>query len=56
MNDATALATAVSRLIAPDQAAVMAHAGWDVISRGAALTDKVIDLVQDTLDQQEAER
>lgn len=56
VNDATALATAVSRLIAPDQAAVMAHAGWDVISRGAALTDKVIDLVQDTLDQQEAER
>lgn len=54
VNDATALGTAVSRLIAPDQTAVMAHAGWDVISRGAALTDKVIDLVQDTLDQQEA--
>ena len=54
VNDATALGTAVSRLIAPDQAAVMAHAGWDVISRGAALTDKVIDLVQETLDQQEA--
>ena len=50
VNDATALGTAVSRLIAPEQAAVMAHAGWDVISRGAALTDKVIDLVQDTLD------
>jgi 3-deoxy-D-manno-octulosonic-acid transferase len=28
----------------------MAFAGWDVISKGAALTDKVIDLVQDTLD------
>ncbi|NOR32353.1 MAG: 3-deoxy-D-manno-octulosonic acid transferase, partial [Sulfitobacter sp.] len=56
VNDATALGTAVSRLIAPDQAAVMAHAGWDVISRGAALTDKVIDLVQETLDQQEAHR
>jgi 3-deoxy-D-manno-octulosonic-acid transferase len=54
VNDATALGTAVSRLIAPDQTAVMAHAGWDVISRGAALTDKVIDLVQDTLDLQEA--
>ncbi len=54
VNDATALGTAVSRLIAPDQTAVMAHAGWDVISRGAALTDKVIDLVQDALDQQEA--
>lgn len=54
VNDATALGTAVSRLIAPDQAAVMAHAGWDVISRDAALTDKVVDLVQDTLDRQEA--
>lgn len=50
VNDADALGTAVSRLIAPDQAAAMAHAGWDVISQGAALTDKVIDLVQDALD------
>ena len=52
VNDAAALGTAVSRLIAPDQAAAMAHAGWDVISQGAALTDKVIDLVQDGLDAQ----
>lgn len=50
VNDADALGTAVSRLIAPDQAAAMAHAGWDVISQGAALTDRVIDLVQDALD------
>ena len=54
VNDATALGTAVNRLIAPDQAATMAQAGWDVISRGAAVTDKVIDLVQETLDQREA--
>ena len=50
VNDATALGTAVSHLIAPDQAAAMAHAGWDVISQGAELTDKVVDLVQDALD------
>lgn len=50
VNDATALGTAVTRLIAPDQAATMAHAGWDVISNGAELTDKVTDLVQDALD------
>lgn len=50
VNDADALGTAVSRLIAPDQAATMAHAGWDVISQGAALTDRIIDLVQDALD------
>lgn len=50
VNDADALGTAVSHLIAADQAAAMAHAGWDVISEGAALTDRVIDLVQDALD------
>ncbi|APE44872.1 3-deoxy-D-manno-octulosonic acid transferase [Sulfitobacter alexandrii] len=50
VNDADALGTAVSRLIAPDQAATMAHAGWDVISQGAALMDRVTDLVQDALD------
>ncbi|WP_298915696.1 glycosyltransferase N-terminal domain-containing protein [uncultured Roseobacter sp.] len=50
VNDAQTLGTAVTRLIAPDQAAAMAHAGWDVISHGAALTDKVIDLVNTTLD------
>ena len=32
---------------------MMAHAGWDVISEGAALTDRISDLVQDTLDAQQ---
>jgi 3-deoxy-D-manno-octulosonic-acid transferase len=50
VNDADSLGTAISRLIAPDQAATMAHAGWDVISQGAALTDQVMTLVQDALD------
>lgn len=50
VKDAQTLGTAVTRLIAPDQAAAMAHAGWDVISHGAELTDRVIDLVQNTLD------
>lgn len=50
VNDAQSLGTAVSRLIAPDQAAAMAHAGWDVISDGAGLVDKVIELVETTLD------
>jgi 3-deoxy-D-manno-octulosonic-acid transferase len=43
---------AVTRLVAPDQAALMAHAGWDVVSEGAALMDRITDLVQDTLDTQ----
>ncbi|XDA98567.1 glycosyltransferase N-terminal domain-containing protein [Sulfitobacter sp. LCG007] len=50
VNDAHALGIAVSRLMAADQAASMAHAGWDVISQGAAVTDRVIDHVQATLD------
>ena len=50
VNDAAALGTAVTRLIAPDQAASMAHAGWQVISDGAELTDRLTDLVQDRLD------
>ena len=50
VNDAPGLGTAVARLISPDQAATMAHAGWDVISKGAALADTVTDLVQDALD------
>lgn len=54
VNDGTSLGTAVSRLIAPDQAASMAHAAWDVVSLGAEASDMVFDLVNDTLDLQEA--
>lgn len=50
INDGTALGTAVSQLVAPDQAAMMARAGWEVVSEGAALADRISDLVQDTLD------
>lgn len=50
VNDAEGMGTAISRLIAPDQAATMAHAGWDVISKGAGLADQVSDIVQDALD------
>jgi 3-deoxy-D-manno-octulosonic-acid transferase len=53
INDSAALGMAVSRLVAPDQAALMAHAGWDVVSEGAVLTDRITDLVQDTLDVQQ---
>lgn len=51
VNDAAALGTAVTRLIAPDQAATMAHAGWDVSSAGADLTDRITEIVQDALDE-----
>ncbi|QJF49874.1 3-deoxy-D-manno-octulosonic acid transferase [Roseobacter ponti] len=56
VNDADSLGTAVTKLIAPDQAATMAHAGWDVTSQGAALTDEVTELVRKALDDREEQR
>ncbi|MBL4811273.1 MAG: 3-deoxy-D-manno-octulosonic acid transferase [Rhodobacteraceae bacterium] len=50
VGDAETLGTAVTRLSAPDQAAAMALAGWQVVTEGAQLTDQLIDLVQDRLD------
>lgn len=52
INDSTALGMAITRLVAPDQAAMMAHAGWDVVTEGAELMDRITDLVQDMLDKQ----
>jgi 3-deoxy-D-manno-octulosonic-acid transferase len=50
VRDADSLGAAVTHLIAPDQAAAMAHAGWDLISSGAALIDCVISEIMTTLD------
>lgn len=50
VKDGHTLGSAVTQLIAPDQAATMAHAGWDVVSKGANLTDRVINLVHTALD------
>ncbi|WP_254868660.1 3-deoxy-D-manno-octulosonic acid transferase [Phaeobacter sp. HF9A] len=47
------LAEAVLRLSAPDQAAEMALAGWQVVTEGAAMTDHLLDKIQDLLDQSE---
>jgi 3-deoxy-D-manno-octulosonic-acid transferase len=43
----------VSQLISPDHAASMAMAGWDVISQGAAVSDRVMELIQAALDARE---
>ncbi|ETX16009.1 3-deoxy-D-manno-octulosonic acid transferase [Roseivivax halodurans JCM 10272] len=51
VRDVDSLAGAVSQLVAPDRAAAMAHAGWDIVSRGAAATDAVIDRIIDLLDE-----
>lgn len=54
VRDPTTLAAAVQRLMAADQSAAMAHAAWDVSSRSAEVTDRLMDLIQDTLDVLEA--
>lgn len=50
VNDTESLGRAVSQMIAPDHAAQMAMAGWDVATRGADNLDRIIALIQDRLD------
>lgn len=52
-HDATSLGTAVTEMSAPDRAAQMAIAGWDVTTQGAASLDRIIDLAQTYLDSQQ---
>lgn len=51
VRDADALASAVTRLIQPDQCASMAHKAWEVASRGSALTDRIADRILDHIEQ-----
>ena len=44
------LAEAVHDLLNPDRAAAMAHAAWEVVSAGAEVTDRALDLILDRLD------
>jgi 3-deoxy-D-manno-octulosonic-acid transferase len=50
VNDTTTLRRAVMQVIAPDQAAQMAMAGWDVVTEGADSLDSIIEIVQTRLD------
>lgn len=50
VNDAVTLGRAVIQMIAPDQAAQMAMAGWDVVTEGADSLDKIIAHVETRLD------
>jgi len=54
VEDGPALARAVSDLVAPEKAALMAHAGWDVVTQDAQIVDSIIALIQDSLDDQAA--
>lgn len=49
------LANEVVRLAAPDAAAQMALAGWQVVTEGAHLTDQLLERIQDLLDLREGE-
>lgn len=50
VRDADSLGRMVVQLLAPDSAAEMALSGWQVVTEGAQLTDRLIDLIQDMLD------
>ncbi len=54
VRDARSLGAGVVSLLAPDIAATMALAGWQFVTEGAHLTDQVIDLIQDHLDESES--
>lgn len=48
------LGTTLAELLAPDQAAAMAHSGWDISSQGAEATERLSHWIQHTLDRAEA--
>ncbi|WP_212522980.1 glycosyltransferase N-terminal domain-containing protein [Actibacterium sp. MT2.3-13A] len=50
VEDSRSLGAALIELLSPEQAAAMAHAAWDVSSRGAEATDRVVHWIFDTLD------
>lgn len=50
VSDKAALGRAISQITAPDQAALMAMAGWDVVTQAAISLDRVINLTQSHLD------
>ncbi|MDK3071595.1 glycosyltransferase N-terminal domain-containing protein [Sedimentitalea sp. JM2-8] len=50
VRDGDGMGSAVLQLIAPDHAAAMALAGWDVVTEHARMTDILVDTIQDFLD------
>ncbi|PJE27715.1 3-deoxy-D-manno-octulosonic-acid transferase [Pseudooceanicola antarcticus] len=51
IRDSDSLAQGLSRILAPDQAATMATAAWDVATEGAEMTDRVFAWVAEALDE-----
>ncbi|WP_296427381.1 glycosyltransferase N-terminal domain-containing protein [Yoonia sp.] len=46
IRSATDLGPAVETLLAVDKAAILAHAAWDVTSRGADVTNRIVGIIQ----------
>ncbi len=53
VQDEVELASAVQDLLAPDKAAAMAHAGWEISTSGAEAMERTMALVYDALNQSE---
>ena len=53
VKDSDSLTAALMFLAAPDQVAAMAHAGWQVVSDSAAVSDKVLEHAHMLMDTQE---
>jgi len=51
VSNEVALATAVQTLLAPDKAAEMAHAGWEISTSGAEAMERTMALIYDHLNQ-----
>lgn len=49
IRSGAALGPAVEALLAPDRAAVLAHAAWDVSSAGAEVASRIVALIRDRL-------
>ncbi len=54
IGSADALASVVTRLQSPDITAEMAHQAWRVASRGADVSDRVIEMIESYLDSKES--
>ena len=55
INNSQDLSTKISQRSAPDKAATMALAGWEVVTEGAHLADMLVEDIQVLLDQQETQ-
>ena len=53
VRDSAHLATSVQDLLAPDKAAAMAHAGWEISTSGAEAADRTVHMILTTLNNAE---